>query len=158
MVILDLERAIFMRIIRFLVAILLLAAPAFADYYEPARGTDERKAMLDAVRPHAETQLGAPVEFIVHELRVSGTVGFASLNAQRPGGSAIDLYATPGFKDGTIDPEFMDGTSIQALMLLSGKTWVAVHWAIGATDVWFAYAPFCRRYRAVISDYCAGVD
>lgn len=147
-----------MRILKSLFITLFLTGPVFAEFSEPARGTDERRAMLDAVRPHAEGQLGAPVEFVVHELRVSGTVGFASLVAQRPGGSAIDLYATPGFKNGTIDPEFMDGTSMQALLLLSGKTWVAVHWAIGATDVWFAYAPFCRRYRAVIADYCAGVN
>lgn len=80
------------------------------------------------------------------------------MHAQRPGGGEIDLYDTPGFKEGTIDPEIMDGTSMQALLRKSGDTWVAVHWAIGPTDVWFAFGPFCRRYRTVIEDYCAGVD
>ena len=147
-----------MRVIKYLFLALLLAGPLSAQYYEPERGTDERKAMLDALRVHAEEQLGAPVEFLVYDLRVSGSMGFAAIGAQRPGGGAIDLMKTPGFEQGTIDPEFMDGTNMQALLRLSGKTWVAVHWAIGATDVWFAYAPFCRRYRAVIEDYCEGVD
>lgn len=137
---------------------LCLAGPAFAQYYEPQRGSDERSAMLDAVRAHAEEQLGAPIEFVVYDLRADGAFGFAALQAQRPGGGTIDLYATPGFKAGTIDPEMMDGASMQALMRRSGDTWVAVHWAIGATDVWFAYGPFCRRYRSVIEDYCAGVN
>ena len=147
-----------MQILRYLSVILCLCGPVFADYYEPERGTDMRKGIMDAMRPHAQEQLGAPVEFVVHELRVSGLMGFAAVGAQRPGGVAIDIYATPGFKEGIIDPEFMDGTSMQALLRRSGDTWVAVHWAIGATDVWFAYAPFCRRYRAVIEDYCAGVN
>ncbi len=139
----------------FLVA-LLLASPVAAEYYEPARGTDERKSMLDAVRAHAQEQLGEPIEFIVYDLRAKGSVGFAALKAQRPGGGEIDLYSTLGYTLGTIDPEFMDGTTMQALLRRSGDNWVAVHWAIGATDVWFAYAPFCRRYNAVIADYCSG--
>ncbi|MGB7316561.1 MAG: hypothetical protein WBC85_01195 [Planktotalea sp.] len=147
-----------MQFLKILFLALFVSGPVAAEYFEPARGTSERKAMLDAIRPHAQEQLGAPVEFIVHDLRISGQVGFASLSAQRPGGKEIDLYKTPGFQQGAFDPEFMDGTGLQALMILSGDTWVAVHWAIGATDVWFAYAPFCRRYRAVIEDYCAGVN
>lgn len=137
---------------------LLCASTAFADYTTPQRGTKDRSALMDAMRAHAEELLGAPVEFVVHDLRVSGRMGFADVHAQRPGGGAIDLSTTPGFREGTIDPEMMDGTSMQALLRKSGDTWVAVHWAIGATDVWFAYGPFCRRYRAVIEDYCAGVD
>jgi hypothetical protein len=139
-------------------AALLLAMPLTAEYSVPERGTKERSAMLDAVRAHAEEQLGAPIEFVVYDLRVDGRFGFASLQAQRPGGGAIDLYATPGFKEGTLEPDFMDGTSMQALLRRSGETWVAVHWAIGPTDLWFAYGPFCRRYGSVIEDYCQGVN
>ena len=147
-----------MRFLKYLLMALFLAPPVAADYYEPERGTVERKSMLDAVRAHAEEQLGAPVEFIVYDLRAKGSMGFAALHAQRPGGGAIDLYATPGFTLGSIEPESMDGTLMQALLRRSGDTWVAVHWAIGPTDVWFAYGPFCRRYRAVIEDYCAGIN
>lgn len=147
-----------MRILLAVSLIFFAATSVMADYYEPERGTDERKAMLDAIRAHAEEQLGAPIEFMVYDLRAKGSIGFASLKAQRPGGGEIDLFATPGYAEKTIDPEFMDGTSMQALLRRSGETWVAVHWAIGPTDVWFAYGPFCRRYRGVIEDYCQGVN
>ena len=147
-----------MHVLRYLFLTLLLAGPLSAQYYEPERGSVERTSILDALRAHAEEQLGAPIEFLVYDLRVLGSMGFAAVGAQRPGGGAIDLRQTPGFAEGTIDPEMMDGTNMQALMRKSGDTWVAVHWAIGATDVWFAYAPFCRRYRGVIEDYCAGVN
>jgi len=129
-------------------------APAFAQYTTPERGSETRSGMMDAMRVFAEEELGAPVEFVVYDLRVSGDIGFGAVQAQRPGGGEIDLYTTPGFAAGTIEPDMMDGSSMQALLRRSGRTWVAVHWAIGATDVWFAYAPFCRRYSAVISDYC----
>ncbi|MEP5153560.1 hypothetical protein [Planktotalea sp.] len=147
-----------MRFLIYALIALCLSGPATADFYEPARGTSERKAMLDALRAHAEEQLGDPVEFVVYDLRISGKMGFAAVYAQRPGGGEIDLYSTPGYSEGALDPDSMDGTSMQALLRLSGETWVAVHWAIGPTDVWFAYGPFCRRYRAVISDYCEGVN
>lgn len=137
---------------------LAFTAAGHAQFHEPQRGSQERKAMLDAMRVFAEEELGAPVEFMVYDLRSNGTIGFAAVHAQRPGGGAIDLMQTPGAKNGTLDPEYMDGASMQALMRRSGQTWVAVNWAIGATDVWFAYGPYCRRYRAVIPDYCQGVD
>ncbi len=109
---------------------------------------------MDAIRPHAEWQLGAPVQFVVQELRRSGDLAYGALTAQRPGGRAIDLRATPGYARGQIDPEYMDGTSFHALYRKVGETWVAVHWSIGATDVWFAAPEFCREYRSVIAEYC----
>ena len=129
------------------------AAPA-QEWSEPARGSATRSALMDALRPHAEWELGAPVEFVVGELRVAGDLAFAALAAQRAGGAAIDLRDTPGFLRGTLDPGMMDGTNIQALYRKSGATWVAEHHAIGATDVWFAWDPLCEEYRPVISDYC----
>lgn len=131
--------------------------PALA-WEEPARGTETRAALMDAIRPHAEWQLGAPVQFVVGTLRRQGDLAFAMLMAQRPGGVAINMFQTPGYLRGEIDPEFMDGTSIQVLYKKSGDTWVAVHWAIGATDVWFSWGPLCREYRPVIEEFCVGVD
>lgn len=134
---------------------LALATASFAqDWQVPQPGTAVRADMMDALRPHAEWELGAPVEFIVDEIRVSGAFGFAMVRAQRPGGVGIDLLQTPGFKRGTLDPEAIDHTAMQALYRLSGETWVAVHHAIGATDVWFAWDPLCAEYEAVISDFC----
>jgi ATP phosphoribosyltransferase len=55
------------------------------------------------------------------------------------------------------DPDsarFMDGVRMQALLEKSGDTWVAVHWVIGATDVWFITPELCAAYHAVIADFC----
>ncbi|PIE12620.1 MAG: hypothetical protein CSA70_08940 [Rhodobacterales bacterium] len=131
-----------------------MATAAVADWATPKRGSATRKGLMDALRPHAEWQLGAPVEFVVHDLRVSGSVGFAAVHAQRPGGKEIDIARTPGARRGYLDPEFMDGTSLQALYRKVGATWVAVHWAIGATDVWYADPALCVDYAAVIPEVC----
>lgn len=135
---------------------LALAGAAHAEYAEPARGTAERRALMDALRPHIEWMLGAPVEFVVWDLRVSGDVAFFSGMAQRPGGGAIDMYATPAARRGEIDPHVGDGATVQALYQLSGETWVAVHWAVSATDVWYAWEPLCRDYRVVVPEACQG--
>jgi hypothetical protein len=134
-------------------ALALAAAPA-AAWEEPARGTPLRTALLDAIRPHLEWALGAPVELTVWDLRRDGGVAFFSGMAQRPGGKEIDIATTPAARRGELDPEVGDGATVQALYKLSGQTWVAVHWAISATDVWYAYEPLCAEYRAVIPEAC----
>ncbi|MDF1717331.1 MAG: hypothetical protein P1U75_11770 [Antarcticimicrobium sp.] len=132
--------------------------PALAQgWHEPQRGTELRAALMDALRPHAAWLLGAPVEFMVHELRVSGDLGFASVSPQRPGGGAIQLWQTPGVARGEIDPQMEGGVTMQALYLRSGRTWVAVHWAMGASDVWYAYGPICAIWRPVIPEACQGM-
>lgn len=138
--------------------LMLLAAPVAWAWEEPERGTATRKALMDALRPHAEWQLGAPVEFVVHDLRRAGDLAFAMVRAQRPGGGQIDIYATPAYRRGELEPEIQDGTELQALYRKVGATWVAVHWALGATDVWFAWGPLCRAYRPVIGEFCRGID
>ena len=136
---------------------LMMAGPGSAQsWQEPARGTPTRKALMDALRPHAMWLLGSPVEFVVDELRQSGNLAFAAVSPQRPGGGAIDLYETPGYQRGELDPDSMDGVSMQALYFKSGETWVAVEWSLGAQDVWFAYEPICAVWRKVIPEVCAG--
>jgi hypothetical protein len=133
----------------------VLAGAALA-WDVPGRGSSDRIALMDALRPHAEWVLGAPVEFVVDDLRVAGDRAFGAMLAQRPGGGAIDLAATPGARRGDFDVELGDGTVLQVLYQRSGDTWVAVHWAIGATDVWWAWDELCVDYRSVIRDYCGG--
>lgn len=146
-----------MRVIYFLLA-MLVAGPMFAqDWQEPARGTPTRQALMDALRPHAMWMLGAPIEFVVHDLRQSGDLGFAAVYPQRPGGTEINLYETPAFQRGELETDYMDGVAMQALYYKSGQTWVVVHWALGATDVWYAYGPICAVWRKVIPEVCAGL-
>ncbi len=142
-----------MRWIYSMILIVIGAAQAWG-WTEPERGSDTRAALMDAMRPHAEWVFGAPVQFVVRDLRVSGEYGFAMLSAQRPGGAAIHVPSTPGFARGTIDTVISDPTQIEVLYRLSGQTWVAVHFGMGSTDVWFSWTPYCDEYDAVIADYC----
>lgn len=123
-------------------------------YETPARGSATRAALMDAIRPHVEWSLAAPIEFIVNDLRVSGTVAFASLSAQRPGGAAIDMYQTPmHLRDGW-EVEMMGGATVQVLYQRAGDTWVAVHHALGATDVWYAWQDYCPIWAPVLPETC----
>lgn len=126
-------------------------------WQEPRRGTAQRAALMDAIRPQVEWYLGPPVEFVVYDLRVQGDVAFANLYPQRPGGGAIDLFRTPGFGRGEFTPEIMDGVGLQALYRRSGQSWVVVHWLIGASDVWYATPEFCAVWRPVIPEACQGL-
>jgi hypothetical protein len=138
-----------------LALIVALALPGAAQAWEePARGTPLRAALMDALRPVAEWSLGAPVEFVVSDLRVEDDVAFASVTAQRPGGAAIRIENTPGYRRGEIDPTMMDGTTMQALLQRSGRAWVPVHSAIGATDVWYATQDFCPVWGPVLPEIC----
>ncbi|WP_324754298.1 hypothetical protein [Roseovarius sp. Pro17] len=135
--------------------LLCLATSASADgWTQPARGTDLRADLLDAIRPKIEWTVGGPVEFVVWDLRVTETAAFASLMAQHPGGGVIDLYQTPGARRGEIDPDVGDGATVQALLTLSGRTWVAVHVGINSTDAWWHYEDFCPIWHEVIPEAC----
>ena len=124
---------------------------------EPARGSTTRAQLMEAIRPHAEWRLGSPVEFVIHDLRQSGALAFASVHAQRPGGGAIDPTRTPGYLRGEIALDGSDWASLQALYVRSGSTWVAVHWVMGAGDVWWAWGPLCAVWRPVIAEVCEGL-
>lgn len=55
----------------------------------PARGTSERRELMEAVRPAAEAEFGPPVEFMVTDARVLGAYAYLDLQAQRPNGQRI---------------------------------------------------------------------
>ncbi len=140
----------------FLISALLLLASSAQAWTEPPRGSELRANLMDAIRPHIEWALGAPVEFVVWELRVEEDVAFASLWAQRPGGGDIDMYASPGAARGDIDPDLGDGPTVQVLYQRSGDVWVAVHHGIGATDMWWSWTGYCPIWHPVILEVCAG--
>lgn len=134
----------------------VLAGPVSAQgWTTPARGTATRAALMDAIRPHVEWMLGAPVEFRVTELRLLGNRAFAMLEPQRPGGGAINMAKTPMAARGDYAPEFSDSPHVEVLYVKSGDTWVALHWALGATDVWYSWEPICAEFRQLIPEACA---
>ncbi|KAJ56021.1 hypothetical protein ACMU_09670 [Actibacterium mucosum KCTC 23349] len=127
---------------------------AAQGWQEPERGSATRSDLMNAIRPHAEWALGAPVEFVVNDLRVAGGIAFASLAPQRPGGAVIDPARTPAAMRGQFDPIYMDGVALQVLYVQSGALWVALHWEFGATDVWWADPSLCLRFSPVIPEVC----
>lgn len=141
---------------RSILAVLICFAGGAWAWEEPQRGTATRSALMDAVRPHMEWMLGAPVEFVVHDLRRQGDLAFFAGYAQRPGGGEINIATTPAGRRGELDPQVGDGATVQALYKLSGQTWVAVHWAISATDVWYAWEPICAEFYPIIPEACGG--
>lgn len=132
----------------------LLATTALAQQtYEPPRGSPERRALMDAIRPLAESLFFPPIEFVVADLQVSGDVAFASVVAQRPGGGAIDVLNSPGWRDGYFLPD-SDPTAGQALLQRSGNGWFMAYGLFGATDVWWQSPETCATFRPVIASVC----
>ncbi|HEX7072631.1 MAG TPA: hypothetical protein VF226_01180 [Hyphomicrobiaceae bacterium] len=132
-----------------LLLILVTATAHAQSWYEPARGSKERRAIMDAMRPVIEAKLDSPIEFVVHDLRVLGTWAFARVIPQRPGGGRIDLQRTM-LRDFA---EHLDGVRTEAILQRRNGRWYTVDHAIGATDVWFL--AWCDRLpRGLLSDYC----
>lgn len=63
-------------------------------FREPAKGSAERSAILDTLRPAVEEEMRGPVEFVVTTIRVSPNWAFVQVEPQRPGGGAIDPEKT----------------------------------------------------------------
>lgn len=122
---------------RLVAMLLLIAGPACAQGVEPPRGSALRGEVLDAVRVVAEQDLGPPVEFIVTWLRVDGDVAFARLDAQRPGGGAIDIPQIPLVTKLGVPPDMIDGPRVEAFLRRTATGWQVIEHATGATDVWW---------------------
>jgi hypothetical protein len=132
---------------------LIPAAVSAQTWHEPPRGSAERAAIMDEIRPKAEYLFAPPVEFVVGALRVSGDMAFVMVGAQRPGGGAIDIQATPGWREGYFMAD-ADWTAGQALLQRTPSGWAVVEEVFGATDVWWSGPMTCARFRPVIADAC----
>ena len=121
-------------------AALLLAfasVTAAAQVTTPAQGSPLRAAILDAVRPRVEAEVGKPVEFVVRQMRVLGEWAFVDLPPQRPGGGAIEyVYSRyQAARDaGAFDNE------VVALLRNTPCGWLLYEYSLGATDVaWYGW-------------------
>ncbi len=125
----------------FLIASAVLTLPAssvFAgEIYEPKRGSSERKAILDALRPVMEARMRGPVEFVIRKLRVEDGWAFVVTDPQRPGGASINIRET-AFAD---EADYMDGLTTYALLRHKNGVWRLFDHAIGPTDVFYEIWP-----------------
>lgn len=122
-------------------------------WFEPARGTELRSELMDAIRPQAEAELGAPVQFVVDSLRVKDNVAFAALQPQRPGGVQIEWEETQMAARGE-DPMGYNGSTIHVIYALADASWEVIAWTIGAGDVWWSDPQICATHRAVTPEVC----
>lgn len=122
---------------------LVASLTAFAQNARtPAPGTEERAAIMDALRIPAEKELRQSVIFKVDRLRVAGDWAYARVSPTKPNGDEIDFSKTKYRKQvelGAFDPQG------EALLRLEDDGWKVLEWAFGGTDV--ASAAWGDKYR-----------
>ena len=125
-----------------LLAVLVSAAIA-TQAYTPQPGSPERSAILEALRPSIEAQLGPNVEFVIKDLQVYRGWAFVMADPQRKGGGKIDgrRYLPDSYDIG--------GLETTAVLRYQKGRWRLVQSAIGATDVWY-----CHLGPQQIHAYC----
>ena len=130
---------------RLLATIVLVLAAAWttlaADIHEPAKGSAEREAILDAIRPAIEAEMRGPVEFQINIMLSDGEWAFVGANPQRPGGGEIDPETT-AFAG---QSDTMDGLTTYALARFANGRWNHIDDIVGPTDV--AYMSWLDLYR-----------
>lgn len=131
---------------------MLLPSATYA-WFEPERGTDLRSDLMNAIRPQAEAELGAPVQFVVDSLRVKDNVAFAALEPQRPGGVRIQWEETQMAARGE-DPMGYNGSTIHVIYALADTSWEVIAWTIGAGEVWWSDPQICATHSAVTPEVC----
>ena len=98
----------------------------------PAAGTEERAAIMDALRIPVEKELRQSVIFKVDRLRVAGDWAYARVSPTRPNGGEIDFSKTKYRQQ--IELGAFDAQG-EALLRLEDNGWKVLEWAFGSTDV-----------------------
>jgi hypothetical protein len=111
---------------------LMAAGPVVAQVTTPPKGSPERTAILDAIRRSTEAEVGAPVEFVVDDIRVLGEWAFVMLTPQRPGGGKIH-YVYTRYQE-AVDSGAFDEQVI-GLLRETPAGWLVYEYSLGATDV-----------------------
>ena len=124
---------------------LLACAPAAAHsgVFTPAPGSNERKAILNALRLPVEKDLGMPVIFVVHHpeifFRVEADWAFVGADFRHPDGSPMGESYYARSNDQNSD-------TVLALLHRSHGHWRVVNHDTGAVDA--AWADWSRQYHA----------
>lgn len=100
--------------------------------HTPAKGSPERAAILDAIRPWTENELGQPVIFSIDHLAVKDGYAFMSGSPLQPDGKPIDYRKTRFRKD--LEEGVFSG-NLSALVRRTDTGWTLLASSLGATDV-----------------------
>jgi hypothetical protein len=126
-------------------ALTLSALPVAAQVETPPPGSPLRAAILDAIRGITAAELGAPIEFVVHDMRVLGEWAFVIVEPQRPGGGPI-FYTYTRYQ-AAFDAGAMDAQA-DVLLRETPAGWLVYEYDFGATDV--EWIDWIGRYPAPI--------
>ncbi len=131
-------------------ALIVASAAPLAAQTSPPRGSPERTALLDALRPTLVKEIGGPIAFVVTTMRVMGPWAYLHVKPTRPGGTRIDWSRTK-FRDEMKQGEMSEGT--MALLRRAGSGWKVVEFAIGPGDVaWDGWTAPHRVPRKLFTD------
>jgi len=109
----------------------------------PEKGSAERAAILDTLRPPVEQKLKQKVVFVVNTINVLGNWVFVDGRLRTPEGKVPNWKNTPYAQAAQYGAQ-SDG--ISALLRRSGNGWRITTYAIGCTDV--CYVDWWKRYKA----------
>jgi hypothetical protein len=108
----------------------------------PPPGSPLRAAILDALRPAIEAEIGPPVEFKVSTIHVWREWAYVAARPQRRGGQPIDWRRTK-YREAFENDAMSD--LVLGLMRRSGSGWQRVGYFIGPTDA--AWEEWATKYR-----------
>lgn len=111
--------------------------------YTPDRSSQERKAILDALRIPVEKQLKQSVVFKIDHFKVQGGWAFLTGVPRNPNGSAVNYKGT--IYQEALDAGAFDDGIVALLRNVNGK-WRVIQFVIGATDV--PYVDWDTEYKA----------
>ena len=117
--------------VAFALALLPTAAIAQVNAIAPPQvRSAQRVAILNAIRPAVELELGRNIEFVPSCVQVWKGWALVAAEPQRKGGRKIDRRILA-------DWDNRDGLTVTALLRFRYGRWNLVGHAIGATDVWY---------------------
>jgi hypothetical protein len=109
----------------------------------PEKGSAERAALLDTLRPSVEKELKQKIVFVINQVNVQGPWAFVDGRLRTTDGKVPTWKGTPYAQAAKYGAQ-SDG--ISALLKRSGNRWRIVEKAIGCTDV--CYVDWWKRYKA----------
>lgn len=130
------------RVATLVVLMAILTCAVAQSVLRPGVGTPQRKALLDALRPAVEKDLGLRVKFQVEQIGVLGNWAYVYARPLPLSGKRIDYLKTK-YKTDVLEGAFEDGAC--ALFKKTSSKWKLVVYTIGGTDA--PYQDWAQKYK-----------